>query len=121
MSHHRFARTATLAVVLCAVAAPGPAAQPGHAADTARHAEATQDLRSPGAPDAADGRGTPIAPEVTVVRVTEPSPSPSNGLDWGDAGIGAGSALGLVLLGLGGTLMVVHRKRGDRRQPATTG
>jgi hypothetical protein len=77
-----------------------------------------QDLRSPDASDAADGRGTFSAPEVTVVRVSEPTPSSSGGLDWGDAGIGAGSLLGLILVGLGGTLFVLHRRHIDR--PATT-
>jgi hypothetical protein len=73
-----------------------------------------RDLRSPDARDAAEGRGTFSAPEVTVVRVSEPTPSPSGGLDWGDAGIGAASLLGLILIGLGGTLFVLHRRQVDR-------
>jgi hypothetical protein len=79
-----------------------------------------RDLRSPDARDAAAGRGTFSAPEVTVVRVSEPSPSASSGLDWGDAGIGAAGTIGLILLGLGGTLVVMHRRHGSRQQPATT-
>jgi hypothetical protein len=79
-----------------------------------------RDLRSPDARDAAAGRGTFSAPEVTVVRVSEPSHSVSGGLDWGDAGIGAAGAIGLILLGLGGTLVVMHRRHGSRQQPATT-
>jgi hypothetical protein len=78
-----------------------------------------RDLRSPDARDAAAGRGTFSAPDVTVVRVAEPTPSSSGGLDWGDAGIGAASLLGLILVGLGGTLFVLHRRHAD--QPATTG
>ena len=69
------------------------------------------DQRSPDAQDAADGRGTWQAPNVTVVRVPQVESVPSStGLDWGDAGIGAGAMLGLTLVGLGGTLAVVHRR-----------
>jgi hypothetical protein len=69
-----------------------------------------QDLRSPDARDSADGRGAFNAPEVTVVRVPQSAPSRS-GIDWGDAGIGAGIVLGLTLLALGGAFAVVHRRQ----------
>jgi hypothetical protein len=43
---------------------------------------------------------------ATVVRVT-----PANhDFDWGDAGIGAGGALGLMLAAIGGTLLLAHRR-----------
>jgi hypothetical protein len=91
-------------------------------AEARQRSEATspdpRDLRSPDARDAAAGRGTFSAPEVTVVRVTEPAPSVSGGLDWGDAGIGAASLLGLILVGVGGTMFLLHRRHRDR--PATT-
>lgn len=82
-----------------------------------------QDLRSPDSRDAAAGRGTFNSPEVTVVKVPEPSPAPSSGggLDWGDAGIGAGGLLGLILLALGGTLAVMHRRQRVGSGAATTG
>ena len=127
MSNHRFARTATLALALTAMAATPAAAAPqdhspaANPPDTADELGETQDFRSADARDAADGRGTFNAPDVTVVRVAQPSTSPSDGLDWGDAGIGAGGLLGLILLGTGGALLVVHRKQGDPPQPATTG
>jgi hypothetical protein len=35
---------------------------------------------------------------------------PSGGFDWGDAGIGAGAVLGLLLIGLSVTFTVVHRR-----------
>ena len=72
-----------------------------------------QDLRSPDTRDYADGRGTYNSPEVTVVKLPEPAPAPSvgGGLDWGDAGIGAGGLLGLILVALGGTLAVLHRRQ----------
>jgi hypothetical protein len=82
---------------------------------------ARQDLRSPDTRDAAAGRGTFNSPEVTVVKLAQPSPSSDSGLDWGDAGIGAAGLLGLLLLGLGGTVAVMHRRQSLRRQAATTG
>lgn len=127
MSNHRFARTATLALALTAMAATPAAAAPqdhspaANPPATADELGETQDFRSADARDAAEGRGTFNSPDVTVVRVAQPSTSPSDGLDWGDAGIGAGGLLGLILLGTGGALLVVHRRQGDRRQPATTG
>jgi hypothetical protein len=67
-----------------------------------------QDLRSPDSRDAADGRGTFNAPKVTVVEV--PAPADDGGLDWGDAGIGAGGALIAIALAFGGTAVVVRRR-----------
>jgi hypothetical protein len=66
------------------------------------------DLRTPDAVDHGLGRGTFSAPDVTVVKVVDPPPA--TGFDWGDAGIGAGGLLGLILVGLGGTLVVSHRR-----------
>jgi hypothetical protein len=70
----------------------------------------SQDLRSPDARDGAVGRGTHDAPDVTVVRVTEPAPAADGGIDWGDAGIGAATLLGLVLLGVAVATMMRHRR-----------
>src|ERR1700750_1182133 len=50
------------------------------------------DLRSPDARDAAIGRGTAGAPAVTVVRLPL-GVAADDGIDWTDAGIGAGLAL----------------------------
>jgi hypothetical protein len=130
MSHSRITRPAALSLAIAALAAPSAIAQEQDlrspdARDAAAAAESqqglpTQDLRSPDARDAADGRGTFSAPEVTVVRLPESSPQ-GGGIDWGDAGIGAGGVLGLVLLAIGGTLAVVHRRNGavQRSQTAT--
>jgi hypothetical protein len=75
-----------------------------------------QDLRSAHARDAAAGRGTFSAPDVAVVTQpaspAQPAPASSDGLDWTDAGIGAGGALTMVLLGAGGAFAVGHRRRG---------
>jgi hypothetical protein len=88
-------------------------------------ARPSQDLRSADSRDAAEGRGTFSAPEVTVVTVPEPSvrgSAPSAGLDWTAAGIGAGGTLAIVLLVLASTLTVVRRRQGGpvASRPATT-
>jgi hypothetical protein len=132
MTLHRLSRYAALGLAFAALVAPTAAAQQDlRSPDTRDAALASeqadsqplpaQDLRSPDARDAAAGRGSFNSPEVTVVKLAQPSPSPDAGLDWGDAGIGAGVLLGLLLLALGGTLAVMHRRQSLRRQAATTG
>jgi hypothetical protein len=66
-----------------------------------------RDLRSPDTRDIAAGRGpsTVFAPPARVVRV-----SASDGLDWGDAAIGAGTAIALTLVG-GGAALAASRRR----------
>lgn len=66
--------------------------------------------------------GTFNAPDVTVVRMPAPSSSQAGGIDWGDAGIGAGGVIAMILLGLGSTFAVVHRRRraGRDRHPRLT-
>ena len=132
MNHHRLTRIATLGLALAALAASTASAMPlqdlrsADARDAAQSGDTLrgrphQDLRSSDTRDLAEGRGTFNAPEVTVVKVTDPVPS-GGGLHWGDAGIGAGGMLGLILLGLGLSLAVVHRRHSVAgRHPATTG
>ena len=145
MRHHRHTTVASLllaAALSAALAAPATArdlrnpdnrdsaasvtsrAVPDLRSPDARDAAAvqtTKDLRSPDSRDAAEGRGTFNAPAVIVVKLPQ-SPPAARGLDWGDAGIGAGALLGLMALGLGGSYAVVHRKDAGatRHQPATT-
>jgi hypothetical protein len=128
MNRHRLARSAALGLALAALAASTASANTvdlRSRAGTSSLAGTTsaaprQDLRSPDTRDYAEGRGTFSAPEVTVVKVTEPAP-PSAGIDWGDASIGAGSMLGLILLALGSGLAVVHRRgRSAPGHPAIT-
>lgn len=47
---------------------------------------------------------------ATVVRII----SGDSGFDWGDAGIGAGAALGLMLAATGGALLLAHRRTQSR-------
>ena len=72
-------------------------------------AAATPDLRSPDARDAAAGRSAAGSPSVLVVRVPQQQ-SAGGGLDWGDAGIGAGGAVAVLALAAGGTLVVQRRR-----------
>lgn len=78
-----------------------------------------QDLRSPDARDAANGRylGSSSqhldAPDARVTSTGSPS---GGGVDWASAGIGAASFGGLVLLGAGGWAAVVTLRR---RRPTT--
>jgi hypothetical protein len=83
------------------------------ARDAARVAQQTQgvDLRSPDARDA--GR---------VESSLSPSPAPAiepTGTDWGDVRTVAGGVLGLMMIGLGGLVLVTHR-RGATRKPGTS-
>lgn len=79
-----------------------------------------QDLRSPDARDAAAGRGTFSAPNVTVVKL-RPTPIASDGgIDWGDVGVGAGGMLGLALLALAGSSAIAHRRQSARPMATTS-
>jgi hypothetical protein len=139
MKIRRITHVATLSLAIAAVAAPTAVASsiitPREKQDLvtpdardamrtgslARTTEAV-DRRSPDARDAADGRGTWSAPAVTVVRMSQPTPASSGtGLDWGDAAIGGGAVLGLMLVALGGTLAVMHRRHSvqQSKRPAT--
>jgi hypothetical protein len=67
------------------------------------------------APGYVDNR-SPDAQDNSFVRspapkITEPTISASSGgFDWGDAGIGAGAVLGLLLIGLSVAFTVVHHR-----------
>ena len=149
MNRYRLARSAALGLAVAALATSTASARPidlrtqagtsslagttsttvrrdlrsPDARDAARAAEALKfqpraDLRSPDTRDYAAGRGTFNAPDVTVVRVPEPA-APAAGIDWGDAGIGAGVTLGLILLAIGSGLAVLHRRQSAAGGPAT--
>jgi hypothetical protein len=127
--HHRFTRPAALGLALAAFAAPTAVAQQltPDARDAARVAQVRHDLRSPDTRDAAAGRGTFNAPDVVVIKLRQPSASPTasasaDGIDWADAGIGAAGLLGLILFALS-AFAVVHRRQAGaaRRQTATVG
>ena len=112
----------TSARQLAHLALPSAAAQLDmHASTAVAAAEARpgQDLRSGDARDAAQGRGTFSAPDVTVVRLAEPvSPPSGSAFDWSDAGIGAGGALIMIVLATG-SAFAVGRRRGSVKTAAT--
>ncbi len=81
--------------------------------------DGTWDSRNPDTVDAAAGRGPASIPEVMVVKVPAPAPAASSagGMDWTDAGIGAGGMLAMLVVAGGGAIAVAHHRRGLR--PAT--
>jgi hypothetical protein len=112
---HSHTITLALAAGIAALAPAAALAQPIDAVTP------TQNLQSPDARDAAAGRGTDNSPRVVFVKVPQPSTAASTqGIDWTDAGIGAGGLLGLSLLGLGGTFVIVHRKRAHDASPVAS-
>jgi hypothetical protein len=46
-----------------------------------------------------------------IIKVPGPEAAPDSGIDWADAGIGAGTIIGLSLIGAGGALVLVHRRQ----------
>ena len=131
--HRRLTTFGAAVVLACAVSQPafaGPAdlraPAASDAASGAQQSTAGADLRAPDSRDAhrfapaapvAIDRRTPdtvdlasggVVARVPVVTVA----SPQGGFDWGDAGIGAGGAVAVLLLGLGAALMATHRRRG---------
>ncbi len=62
------------------------------------------------------GQATIPATPPTIVRVN----ASNGGFDWGDAGIGAGAAFALSMIGLGGTLVASQRRGRRTHGPAQT-
>ncbi len=75
-------------------------------------AQAARVARELAARDAVSGPAITSPPPAEIVTVFQP-----NGFDWGDAGIGAGATLGLILTLLGSTLYVTHRHTPRANQP----
>jgi hypothetical protein len=57
-----------------------------------------------------DSLGRPLGPADAVQPVSHVAPA-STGFDWNDAGIGAVSVFGLMLLGIGVLLVGRHNRR----------
>jgi hypothetical protein len=98
----RWLGRSAIALALTAIAAP--VAQARHASG-----EAGLGTSSVGRIDAATRHHHPdvVAPRTRIVAVAR-----ADGFDWGDAGIGAGGALGAALLVSGSALLL---KRNNRR------
>jgi len=111
------------ATVVSALAAPAAYASPidGRGQQPVKVSTPVQgDLRSPDARDAAKHVVITYEPGKVSTPTEEVSQLPSNGFDWGDAGIGAAGMLALVALACGTLLIVGHRRRGRRFPVATS-
>jgi hypothetical protein len=76
------------------------------------------DLRTPDSRDAAAGRSAAGSPSVLVVRIPQHRSAP-DGMDWGDAVIGAGGAVAVLVLTGGATLALQRRRHAtSARTPA---
>jgi hypothetical protein len=109
----RIHRHVGLALAIAAVAAPAAGAQSPDAVDlNAAAAERNHvDARSPDAKDFAEGRNPgdqPVPTVVTIPRTVEVATSA--GVQWDDVAIGAGGAMGLVLVATGGAVTVMRRR-----------
>ena len=92
---------------LAAVPAIAVAQQDLRSPDT-RDAALTQDLRSPDTRDAAAGR---YPGGSGVVVISEPAPQPvAPEFEWRSAFLGAGIAIGLVLIGTSAALLIRRRR-----------
>ena len=100
------AATVALAIPAAAAAMPQDFRSPDARDAAVSPAQPWQDLRSPDALDSARGV-SPGASVATPIAVTR---SAGDGFDWGDAGVGAGGALAVVLLAGGGMLLVGQRR-----------
>jgi hypothetical protein len=95
---------------LCALAAAPAfaAAQQDLRSPDAREAALTQDLRSPDARDAGAGR---LPGSVVVISAPGRQPVPvAQEFDWRAAWIGAGVAVGLVLIATSAALLLRRRR-----------
>lgn len=93
---HRSATTALLVVSLAATGVPTASARPVRAAHHPPAVYSRQDK----------SLLPPNDPPQAVVRVQ----APDSGFDWGDAGIGAAGGFALSMIGIGGALVVSHRR-----------
>ena len=98
LNHTQLIRPLAVALVTAAVAAPAASARVNS------DARVTQ-------PTSSSNVTTAPPQSTTVVK--------SSGFDWGDAGIGAGAALALVVTGLGARIAVGHRgqSQANRARP----
>ena len=118
--HQRIARAAALTLALTAIAASPasatpPPANPGPCSEVCSGSGYDSRASRPAATPTTIGPGSDVSSTngydfarvpPTVVRIV----SGDSGFDWGDAGIGAGAALGLMLAATGGTLLLAHRR-----------
>ena len=98
LNHTQLIRPLAAALVTAAVAAPAASARVN---SDARVTQPTSSSNTTAPPQS-----------TTVVK--------SSGFDWGDAGIGAGAALALVVTGLGARIAVGHRGQAQSKRARPT-
>ena len=99
LKHHRIA-VPVLALVIAALFAPAASAQPiDEFGPTSQPAQPSRHVAT-----------VPKPREVRVVNVNADS-----AFDWRDAGIGAGAAFAVTMIGLGGVTLVSARRRAEQR------
>lgn len=140
MIHHRITLTIGLALALAAAIAPLASADPpplaqaaaaianhsthipasstpcsevcsGSGYNTVKASTARPVSTGPRSEVVSGGGYGPVSTPATVVRVV----APSGGFDWGDAGIGAGGAFALTMIGLGGVIAATNRRSRQTR------
>jgi hypothetical protein len=112
---HKAASSLSAVLAVGALAAPSALARPAdmiipNTGGVSQHTTGTVDLRSPDTRDAAQGRQIVASTPVALPGIRHSS---ATGFDWGDAAIGAGGAMGAVLLCLGGTVALTRRRDGS--------
>ncbi|MGN6169892.1 MAG: hypothetical protein ACTHQQ_17245 [Solirubrobacteraceae bacterium] len=123
-SAQRISRVTAIALTAGAVAAPVASARPARMAPNAAAAaiSASQQQVSAAARPAApvpliySRQDKQLAPSsssqapVNVAPASVRAGTASDGFDWGDAGIGAGGALAISIIGIGGGLALSQRR-----------
>jgi hypothetical protein len=135
--HHRHISTAVALVVALAAAPSAAPARPFQPIPPPPNSQTqTPSAVNPHAREAANpavraiqAQGARVARELaardarTGSAIVNPTPPLTvtvfqpNGFDWGDAGIGAGATLALILILLGSTLYLTHRHTARVSQP----
>jgi hypothetical protein len=120
-------RGLALVIAIAGLAAPTALARQDlrspDARDAARATRATSpqaaspptDLRSPDARDAAGPRQVVVLPAIERGRFAE-----ADDFDWGDAALGSGAAVALLLLGGAGALTLQRGRHATKRLQAST-
>jgi hypothetical protein len=104
--HHRITHAAAVALALTALVAPPALAMTAPASHGPCSEVCSNGGYGPGSDVSSTNGNQSTRIPATVVGV---APGDS-GFNWGDAGIGAGAALGLILAATGGTLLLAHRR-----------
>ena len=122
LKQHQFTALG-LVLIMAAILAPSASAQPidqvgpGSLPASSSGESATAPRQVLPNPDNQQPASGSAAVDPSTVRLVPAAPN--TGFDWGDAGIGAGGAFALTMIGIGGALVLSSRRHRDAR-PATT-